>query len=124
MVAITLAVGLVAVSCTPVERTAYRIISSSKGFLDSEKAAHPECAVVSGAALTKVCASLAVATSAKDLLIDAAEVYCASPSFSVGNGICTPPAKGTPAFQQASDRLRAAITNYEQSEKDLKGLVK
>lgn len=113
-----------AVSCTPIERNAYRLISASKGFLDSEKAAHPECAVVSGAALTQVCAALARATSAKDLLIDAAEVYCAGPTFSVGNGVCTPPAKGTPAFQQASDRLQAAITNYQQSEKDLKGLVK
>lgn len=129
ILAFTLAVCLTMVSCTPIERTAYRVVVTSRGFLDSEKAAHPEC--VLGAAVvadtvtpSKVCSGLARATAAKDLLIDAVEVYCASPTFSNGTGTCTPPAKGTPAYQQASDKLQAAISIYTLAEKDLKGAIR
>lgn len=127
ILAISLAVF--AISCTPIERTTYRIIVASKGFLDSERAAHPECigglAVLGDvAAPSKTCSAVARAIAAKDLLIDAAEVYCASPTFSSGTGVCTPPQKGTPAYAQASDKLQAAISVYRLAETDLKGLVK
>jgi hypothetical protein len=61
-------------------------------------------------------------TAAKDTLIDATEVYCSSPAFESG-GACTPPAKGTPALQQATDKLKAAIANYNQTAADLKGVI-
>lgn len=108
---------------------AYRVVVTSKGFLDSEKAAHMEC--VNGASViadvvtpSRVCSGLARATAAKDLLIDAVEVYCASPTFSNGVGVCTPPKKGTPAYAQASDKLQAAISVYSLAEKDLKGAIR
>lgn len=120
--------SLLAVSCTPLERVAYRVVVTSKGFLDSERAAHPECvgglAVLGDvAAPSKVCSMVARAIAAKDLLIDAVEVYCASPTFSNGIGVCTPPKKGTPAYTQASDKLQAAISVYTLAEKDLKGAI-
>lgn len=129
MIAFTLAVCLTMASCTPLERTAYRVVVTSKGFLDSERAAHPDCingASVVGDVVTpsKVCSELARAVAAKDLLIDAAEVYCASPTFSSGTGVCTPPKKGTPAYQQASDKLQAAISVYSLAAKDLKGAIR
>lgn len=111
---------LVLFGCTPVERTAYSTIVAAKAFLDSEKASHPECAT----ATSTVCVDLKKAVSAKDLLIDAAEVYCSSPTFDQNGGACTPPAKGTPASQQAVAKLNAAIAAYNQAASDLKGVVK
>jgi len=65
---------------------------------------------------------LAKAIAAKDLLIDAVEVYCAGPEFN-GGGKCDPPAKGTPAYDQVIAKLNAALASYEQSETDLKGVL-
>jgi hypothetical protein len=113
-----LALSLVLAGCSPVERQAYNTIVAAKGFLDSLKAQHTECATATSA----LCVDLKRATAAKDSLIDAVEVYCSGPQFEKG-GPCNAPAKGTPAAQQAADKLRAAIANYEQTEKDLKGVV-
>ena len=109
---------LFTVSCTPVEKVAYKTIVASKAFLDAEKKIHTECPN----AATAVCQSLTRATAAKDLLIDATEVYCSGSQFESG-GVCQPPAKGTPAFVQAEAKLKAAIEAYQQSEKDLKGVL-
>jgi hypothetical protein len=104
--------------CSPVERQAYNTVVAAKAFLDSEKKAHPEC--VAGAQAT-VCVDLARAVGAKDVLIDALEVYCSGPAFESG-GACQAPKKGTPGQVQALAKIQAAITNYDQIEKDLKGL--
>lgn len=105
------------VGCTPVERQAYDTIVASKAFLGSVKAAHPECP-----AATAVCTDLTKATAAKDALIDAVELYCASNSFDVTGGACTPPNKTDPAFQQVSDKLQAALSGYSQAQADLKAV--
>jgi|SRR5271157_3945262 len=105
--------------CTPVERQAYRTIVSAKAFLDSEKSQHPECATTPN---TNICQLLKQATSAKDALIDAVNIYCASDSFDNG-GPCTPPTKGTPAAQVATDKLKAAIASYNQIYLDIKGAI-
>ena len=110
--------ALLLAGCTPVERLAYNTAVAAKAFLDTEKLAHPECAT--GAAST-VCADITKAVAAKDVLIDAITVYCAGPDFQNG-GACNPPAKGTPAAQQATAKLQAAITNYNQVAKDLQGV--
>lgn len=115
LVALTLATT----ACTPLEKQAYRTIVAAKAFIDAEKAQHPECATTPS---TSACVMLKQATSAKDALIDAAEVYCASPSFDAG-GPCTPPAKGTPAAQVATDKLKAAISSYNQIYNDVKGAI-
>src|ERR1700687_1957030 len=108
-------VGLVVFlsGCTSVERQAYNTVVAAKAFLDSEKAAHPECTTTP---ITTVCSILPRAVSAKDALISAIEVYCAGPTFSAagGQGACNAPSKGTPAATQATAKLQAAIASYNQ----------
>ncbi len=107
---------LVIAGCTPLERSAYNVIVGAKGFLDKERALHPECATTPE---TTVCQDLTQAVAAKDSLINALEVYCSGPQFESG-GACQPPAKGTPAAEQATAKLQAAINNYNQIAADLK----
>ena len=115
-VSIVLSLTLCLTACTPIERTAYNTIVAAKAFLDKEKQAHPECP----AASSTLCSDLVKATGAKDALIDAIEVYCSGPEFENG-GACQPPAKGTPAYDQAKAKLQAAISHYNQVAADLKG---
>lgn len=118
LTAVNIGLTLILVGCTPIEKQAYRTIVSAKAFLDAEKRVHPEC--VGGT--SALCANLTRATAAKDVLIDATETYCSGPQFETG-GACQAPAKGTPASDQAIAKLKAAIAAYEQTEKDVKGLL-
>ena len=124
IIAFVLSAVVLTAGCPTFEKTAYNTVVAAKAFTDKEKALHPECAsataVSSGNA---TCANLAKATSAKDALIDAIEVYCAGPKFN-GGGACDPPAKGTPAATQAIAKLQAALSAYSQSEADLKAVLK
>ena len=104
--------------CTPLERSAYNTVVAAKGFLDSEKQAHPE--YTTGATST-VCVDIQKAVGAKDLLIDAITVYCSGPDFNNG-GACNAPDLHTAAGVQAEAKLRAAITNYKQIAADLKAV--
>lgn len=110
-----------AAGCSPLEQQAYRLVVSSHAFLKQMANQHPECATPT-ATPSALCKNLAFATYSKDLLIDATEVYCAGPDFN-GGGKCNPPAKGTPAYVQATAKLQAAMSLYAQAEKDLKGAV-
>lgn len=101
-----------------VQTTAYRTVVGAKAFLDTVKSMHPECP----AATTDPCPNLAKATAAKDLLIDGLEIYCASPTFSAG-GTCTPPTDKALAAQ-ATSKLQALISGYNQSESDLRAVIK
>ncbi len=107
-----------AASCTPPERVAYETVVAAKAFIDKEKAAHPECATASIQTNT-VCLDLSKATGAKDALIDVVEALCAGPNFNTG-GACDFPKKGTSGYQQALDKMNAAIANYNQSVTDFK----
>lgn len=115
---VVIASALILTACPAIERSAYNTVVGAKAFLDKTKAQHPECP----AASSTLCSDLLKATSAKDALIDAAEVYCSSPSFETG-GACSPPAKGTSASDQAIAKLKAAIAHYDQTAKDLKGTL-
>lgn len=108
-----------AAGCTSLERTAYNTVVASKAFLQSIKMKHPEC--VSGT-VSVICADLAKATAAKDLLIDVGEIYCAGATFDNG-GPCSPPTKGTPQYDQAIAKLKAALAGYNQAETDLRGVL-
>lgn len=119
-IAALLCVALVSLSgCPAVERDAYNTVIAAKAFTDKMKMAHPECGPSN---LSTACVDLGKAIGAKDALIDAIEIYCAGPTFN-GGGACNPPAKGTPAFTQATAKLQAAIAGYGQAEKDLKGVI-
>lgn len=111
---------LLIAGCTPLERNAYNVVVASKAFLDKERVLHPECATTPE---TTICHDLAQAVAAKDSLINALEVYCSGPQFETG-GACQAPAKGTPAAEQATAKLQAAINNYNQISADLKAALK
>jgi hypothetical protein len=124
MVLVVALATLITTACPPptIQQTAYQTVVGAKAFLTSVKTAHPECAVAATATST-LCVDLAKATSAKDLLIDAVEDYCSSPTFDTGGGVCTPPAAGTPALTTATNALNAAIASYAQTAADLKGVM-
>lgn len=112
---------------TPLERDAYNVVVAGKASLVSFRAAHPECRFDAKSGLSSVtsnsfCVANNKLTSAKDLVIDAAEVYCSSTNFENG-GTCNPPAAGTTAFTQAAAKLQAAVAGYKQSATDLKGII-
>lgn len=113
---------VVLAGCPKVEQDAYRTVVGAKAFLGSVKNAHPECAAENAATL---CVDLRKATAAKDVLIDAAEVYCNVATFgNTDTTPCQPLDKNTPAGQKALSVLKQAIANYSQSETDLKGVIK
>ena len=115
-----LVVCFLAVSCSPIERTAYNTAVGAKAFLDTEKKAHIECAPWPSTSTAQWCVNINKAVASKDLLIDAISVYCSGPDFNNG-GACNAPKKGTPGYQQAVDKLNAAIAAYNQVANDLKG---
>ncbi len=106
--------------CLKAATVAYDTLVAAKAFTDKAKTQHPECAT---GAKSTVCVDLNKAVAAKDVLADALSIYCAGPDFN-GGGVCNPPAKGTPAFTQASAKLSAALASYNQTETDLKGVLK
>lgn len=116
LAALVLISSLYIAGCTPTEKAAYDTIVGANAFLKTTASQHPECKT---GVTTNLCGKLAQAVAAKDLLIDAVEVYCAGPSFDAG-GKCQPPAKGTPAATQATAKLQAAIAAYKQAQTDLK----
>lgn len=100
----------------------YNLVVAAKGFTDNVRAKHPECLGAVNTAPSVVCADLRKAIGAKDLLIDAMEIYCAGPVFNAG-GSCSPPAPGTDSYTQASAKLNAAMAGYSQIDSDLKGVL-
>jgi hypothetical protein len=106
--------------CPKIEKDAYLAATGAKAFLDSVKSKHPECNQPNTTGDT--CDYLRKAIAAKDVLIDAGEIYCGSAVFDNG-GACTPPDKKSPAYQTAQDKLRAALQSYEQVEKDLRTVL-
>jgi hypothetical protein len=121
---ITLAICFLT-GCSPIERTAYNTVIAAKAFLNSEKAAHPECQQnplpVGKATL---CIDLQKATAAKDLLIDAIEGYCNLSALPATSTVaCAPAPKGTPASTQFLNALTAAIAGYNQAASDFKAVV-
>ena len=112
-----IAVVSVVLGCTPIEREAYNTVVASKAFLDSYRSHHPECATTN----STLCTDIAKATHAKDLVIDAAEAYCAGPEF-LNGGACQPPNKKDPAYQQLANKVNAAVAGYQQALSDLRGV--
>lgn len=116
------------VSCSPVEQQAYNIVVGSKAALTTYRANHVECNFDLASGLSNntsvpACVINNRLTSAKDAIIDAAEVYCSGPDFDT-MGACNAPKKGTPGAEQAQAKLKAAVASYEQIERDVKGVLK
>ncbi|HEX3584400.1 MAG TPA: hypothetical protein VH024_00280 [Candidatus Angelobacter sp.] len=115
--------------CSSLERQAYNVIVGSKAFTQDISAQHPECGTrdvngiwVSAHNSAGVCVALDKGIAAKDLVIDASEEYCAGTDFITG-GACNAPTSKTVKDQLAA-KVQAAITGYEQTETDLRSLLK
>jgi len=129
-VAVLLCVTMLGLAgCSSLERQAYNVIVGSKAFTVSISAKHPECGtrdangkwVADPNNHAAVCVAITKGIAAKDLLIDAAEEYCASADFDTG-GACNPPSSKTLKDQLAA-KVQAAITGYEQTEADIRSLI-
>lgn len=129
-VAMLLCVAMIGLTgCSSLERQAYNVIVGSKAFTKSFSNKHPECGtrdangkwVADSSNHAAVCVAITKGIAAKDLLIDAAEEYCASSDFDTG-GACNPPTSKTLKDQLAA-KVQAAITGYEQAETDLRALI-
>ena len=114
--------------CSSLEHQAYNAIVGAKAFTQSISAQHPECGTrdanghwVPSSSTAGVCVSLAKGIEAKDLLIDAAEEYCAGTDFQNG-GPCDSPTDKTLKNQLAS-KVQAALQNYAQTEADIRSLI-
>lgn len=112
-IAALLALTVVLVACAPLQDTARNGIASAKGFLDSEKAAHPECAVDSEA---QACYLIKRGVAAKDATIDALEAYCGGSAFDAG-APCTP-------HSDLTDKLKSALANLNLTISDIKKVGK
>lgn len=97
----------------PIQATAMDVAATAKGYLDEAKKHHPECAP--GVTAPAVCGVLDRGTKAKDLLIDAVNVYCGSAEYDKGDVACTPNAS-------AEDKLSSALTNMNQIMGDVKSV--
>jgi len=120
-------IALAVAGCPAIERDAFVAVTGAKAALVDFRGRHPECApfdALSGlSSNTKVesCIANNRITSAKDAIIDAAEVYCSGKDFENG-GACNPPAKGSPGYEQAAAKLKAAMASYRQIEADTRGM--
>jgi hypothetical protein len=97
----------------PIQSTALDVAATAKGYLDKAKELHPECAP--GVTAPNLCAILDRGTKAKDLLLDALNLYCGSPEYDKGNVVCTINAS-------AEDKLSSALTNMNQIMGDIKSV--
>lgn len=112
---------LLTTACTPLERQAYNTLVASKAFLNNEQSLHPECTTTS---TSSFCTIMFQAIGSQHLLADALNVYCGQNVTDVPNTPCNPPAKGTPASDQAVAHLKSALSNFNQIESDFKKVVK
>lgn len=111
---VLLAITLACPPSQPLEQTARDGVASAKGYLDSAKAHHPECVIAPPAASTN-CQIITKGVAAKDSVIDAVNLYCASPSYSDNGGSCVPDKAVEPKLQEALNNLNQII-------KDVKGV--
>lgn len=107
-----LAVMLACPGSQSLEKTARDGVASAKGYLDSAKQHHPECATD---ASSTNCQVIAKGVAAKDAVIDAVNLYCASPSYSDNGGNCVPDKAVEPKLQEA-------LKNLDQIIKDVRAI--
>jgi len=110
-----LVLSLVLIACNqPIEQTARDSVATAKGYLDSARQHHPECQPNSTGA---VCQIISRGVAAKDAVIDAVDIYCASPQYSEQGGPCAP-------NKDAAQKLKEALKNLSTIMTDVKGVVK
>lgn len=110
-----LAITLACPPSQPLEQTARDTVATAKGYLDSAKSHHPECAAPADASTPQSvnCQVIAKGVAAKDSVIDALNVYCASPDYSNNGGPCVPNKDLQSKLQAALDDLNRTITDVK-----------
>lgn len=96
----------------PLEKSARDAVATSKGYLDAAKEHHPECVSDTPAASTN-CTIISRGVAAKDSVIDAVNIYCASPEYSNGTGECIPNKDLEPKLKEALDNLNRTINDVK-----------
>ena len=107
-----LSLCLILTACQPIEMSARDAIATAKGYLDSAKQHHPECASGGHSA---TCDVIARGVAAKDTVADAVNIYCASPSYTDQGGACTP-------NKDAEPKLKEALKSLSTIMRDVKGI--
>lgn len=105
-----LAITLACPPSQPLEQTARDSVATAKGYLDSAKQHHPECAAD---ASSTNCQVIAKGVAAKDSVIDAVNIYCASNDYSNNSGPCVPNKDLQPKLQEALNNLNQTITDVK-----------
>jgi len=109
-----LAVTLACPPSQPLEQTARDGVATAKGYLDSAKGKHPECVGTTPASSTN-CSIITRGVGAKDAVIDALNVYCASADYSNNGGPCVP-------NKDAQPKLQEALSSLNQTMRDVKAI--
>lgn len=107
-----LAITLACPPSQPLEQTARDSVATAKGYLDAAKAHHPECATP-GTPVSTNCDIIGKGVGAKDAVIDAINVYCASNDYSNNGGPCVPNKDLQPKLQEALNNLNQTITDVK-----------
>jgi hypothetical protein len=107
-----LLITLACPSSQPLEQTARDGVAAAKGYLDSAKRQHPECVATPPAQSTD-CSVISRGVGAKDALIDAINIYCASADYSTGGGACVPNKDMQPKLQEALNNLNLTISDVK-----------
>lgn len=98
----------------PLEQTARDTVATAKGYLDAAKVHHPECAApAEGTPVSTNCQIISRGVAAKDSVIDALNIYCASPDYSNNGGPCVPNKDLQPKLQEALNNLNQTITDVK-----------
>lgn len=109
-VLVLLAACLSMTACQPIEKTARDYVATAKGYLDSAKQHHPECAAAGSHGGN--CDIIARGVAAKDSVIDAVQVYCASSSYDAG-APCAPNKDAEPKLKEALKRLDQVMADVK-----------
>lgn len=109
---------LMTVACQPPQNSARDTIAAAKGYLDSARSHHPECNTTSPNG-THACQIIGKGTQAKDVAIDALEIYCSNTSTTGVNFQDGGPCVADKAYEP---KLKAALASLNQIISDVKGL--
>lgn len=110
LVAIVLGFTLSLTACPPIDEKTRDGVALAKGYLDSAKEKHPECAVPE--THSAQCDVIAKGIAVKDSVIDALKVYCASESFDAG-GTCQPNKDALPKLKAALRDLNTIMADVK-----------
>ena len=112
---------LLLAGCQPIEKSARDAIAGAKGVTDVLQEQYQ--AKCQADPTQSECAAINRAGAARNVAIDALEIYCAGPGFDAGTGPCEPP-RDKAAREILADKLKAAILDLQRNVGDVRRLVR